>query len=149
MRLPWFYGIFTKNLWYFHDKLIEFSRQVHSAFTMNSQYFHSKFTVFLWLHGDREFIVKISWIHREFTVNSRLLGQEIFNDNTLKVCSLNGARPKSFYGTQVRLGPDQHARRVLLTYIKRDRTKQGWSTYHTQAITISLSYYYYYYYYYY
>nr|ACE75153.1 conserved hypothetical protein [Glyptapanteles flavicoxis] len=69
---------------------------------------------------------------------ARMMMLEIFSDNALKVCSLTGARPKSSDEPKVRPGLDEHARKVLLTYVETYGRKQGWCTSDKQALTISL-----------
>ncbi|CAG17436.1 unnamed protein product [Bracoviriform congregatae] len=67
---------------------------------------------------------------------ARSLLLEIFTENALSICSLTGKKANAFdlEGTSVRPGLDEHARTVLLNYVKKHATGQKWVEFDSQLI---------------
>ncbi|XP_022828835.1 uncharacterized protein DDB_G0286447-like [Spodoptera litura] len=68
---------------------------------------------------------------------ARTLLLQIFTENALSVCSPTGKKANAFEseGTSVRPGLDQHARTVLLNYIKKHAAEQNWVEVDSQLIS--------------
>ncbi|CAG4935515.1 unnamed protein product [Colias eurytheme] len=68
---------------------------------------------------------------------ARKLLLEIFTENALSICSLTGKKANAFdlEGTSVRPGLDEHARTVLLDYVKKHAAEQNWVKFDSQLIT--------------
>ncbi|XP_045500858.1 uncharacterized protein LOC123698319 [Colias croceus] len=67
---------------------------------------------------------------------ARKLLLEIFTENALSICSLTGKKANAFdlEGTSVRPGLDEHARTVLLDYVKKHAAEQNWVEFDSQLI---------------
>lgn len=68
---------------------------------------------------------------------ARTLLLEIFTENALSICSLTGKKANAFdlEGTSVRPGLDEHARTVLLDYVKKHSAEQNWVEFDSQLIS--------------
>lgn len=71
---------------------------------------------------------------------ARLLLQDIFSYNALRVCSLTGSKPKaSKYNDQdTRPGLDANARKVLVAYVRDYGRRKGWYVPHPDIIIGSI-----------
>ncbi|KAG8040275.1 hypothetical protein G9C98_000846 [Cotesia typhae] len=78
--------------------------------------------------------IKITSKDSKILARSLLLG--IFTENALSICSLTGKKANAFNleGTSVRPGLDEHARTVLLEYVKKHAAEQNWVEFDSQLI---------------
>ncbi|XP_047525593.1 uncharacterized protein LOC125063275 isoform X1 [Pieris napi] len=73
---------------------------------------------------------------KDSKILARSLLLEIFTENALSICSVFGKKPNAFdlEGTRVRPGLDEHARTVLLDYVKKHAAEQNWVEFDSQLI---------------
>lgn len=68
---------------------------------------------------------------------ARMLLLEIFTKNALSVCSLTGKKANAFEGP-IRPGLDEHARTVLLNYVKKYAAEKNWADFDRQLVVNSI-----------